>query len=269
MIPSNIYSEISPRYPEIRGKTAIITGSGRGIGRAIAIRLAREGARVVITSRTEAAVGETVEYIAAQGASAIGVPADLSVGEDIERVYKKADEAFGGVDILINNAADMHRKRFFDTTDQEFEYLMSVNVTAAFRCSALAATRMRARGGGAIVHVSSVGGLRSHWPGMPYDVSKGAIDSLTRTMGIDLAEHGIRVNAVAPGATYNKSVEPPPEKFLEEWHPWIPIRRLAGSLEIAAVVAFLVSDEASYIAGQVIYVDGGLTAQLGSRTTPL
>jgi len=260
------FDEITPRYPELQGRVALVTGSGRGIGKAIAVRFAREGAKVVVTSRTEEAVAQTVEELRAHGADAIGVPGDLRSAEDVRTLFERIDETYGALDVLVNNAANLKRLPVTEVDRDFFEDEFAANVSGAYHCSRLAADRMMAASGGSIINISSVGGHGAHWPSMPYDATKGAIDVMTRGMGIELADKGVRVNGVAPGATYNRSVDPPPPDFRPERHERIPIRRIAGGLEIAAVVAFLASDEASYIIGQIIYVDGGLTAQLAPRS---
>lgn len=263
------FESITPRYPELAGRTALITGSGHGIGKAIAVRFAREGARVVITGRTESAVSETTAQIAAKGGEAVGIPADLTRPDDVARLFDTAGERYGTIDVLVNNAALLKRLAFFEVDRELFDASFATNVSGAFDCSRRAAEGMRDSGGGSIINISSVGGAAAHWRSLPYDSTKGALDLMTKGMAIELIDWGIRVNSVAPGATYNRAVSPPPEDFRTEWNDRIPIRRIACGLEIAAVVAFLASDEASYIVGQVIYVDGGLTTQLGPRTAPV
>ena len=127
---------------------------------------------------------------------------------------------------------------------------------------------MRGAGAGNIIHISSVGGLRAHWTGLPYDVTKGAIDAMTRAMALELADYGIRVNAVAPGATRTERHDTLDQGRIQEFVQRVPLRRIGLPLEMGAAVAFLASPDAEYITGQVIYVDGGLTVQLGTREQP-
>lgn len=265
---SALFDGIPRRYPEIHGRVAIVTGSGRGIGKGVAVRLAREGARVVINSRTETAVDETVRELRAVGAEAIGVPADLSTDEGRDRVFQACSESFGDVDILVNNAAILRRRPLFEVETSLLDQELQTNVRAAYLCSLRAAEQMRGRARGHIINVSSVGGLRAHWPGLPYDITKGAMDSMTRAMALDLAEYGISVNALAPGATYNKGLVRP-EEMSEKVRTGIPRMRISDPLEMGGIVAFLCSDDAAYITGQVIYADGGITIQLGTRVHPL
>ncbi len=266
---SPVFDEITPRYPELRNRVVLVTGSGRGIGKAIAFRFAREGARVVITGRSAAAVAETVAELRSCRAEAIGFPADLRRAAQVDELFERIDAKYGPTDVLVNNAANLKRLPISETSRAFFEEEFSTNVAGAFHCSRLASDRMIEIGGGSIVNISSVGGFAAHWPSLPYDATKGALDSMTRGMAVELADRGIRVNGVAPGATYNRGLEPAPEDYRSDWNARIPIRRIAGAFEVAAVVAFLTSDEASYIVGQVLYVDGGLTAQLTPRTAPI
>jgi 3-oxoacyl-[acyl-carrier protein] reductase len=135
-------------------------------------------------------------------------------------------------------------------------------------CAYRAAQVMREAGGGNIIHISSVGGLRAHWIGLPYDATKGAIDAMTRTMALDLAEYGIRVNAVAPGATLTERIAIREPSRMQRYVERVPLKRIGLPLEMGATVAFLASPDADYITGQVIYVDGGITIQLGTREQP-
>ena len=263
------FERITPRYPELSGKVAVITGSGRGIGKTVAFRLAREGARVVIISRTKSEVAETVAELKTLRADAIGVPGDLAKPADVDRLFEETIKRFGSVDILVNNAALLQRLGFFDIDRDQFDRHFAVNVAGAFHCSRIAADWMRDHDGGSIVNISSVGGRSAHWPSLPYDATKGALDLMTKGMAIELIDYGIRVNAIAPGATYNRGIDVTIDDLSKEKRDKIPIRRLATGFEIAAAVAFLASNEASYVVGEIFYVDGGLTAQLGTRTAPV
>jgi 3-oxoacyl-[acyl-carrier protein] reductase len=142
---------------------------------------------------------------------------------------------------------------------------LAANIRGPFLLSFKAAQIMKANGGGNIIHISSVGGLQAHWPGLPYDMTKGALDSMTQAMALDLAEFGIRVNAVAPGATVTERTPSPEHDRVKAISKRIPLGRFGLSAEIGAAVAFLASPDASYITGQIIYVDGGLTAQLSPK----
>jgi 3-oxoacyl-[acyl-carrier protein] reductase len=262
----SLYQSIRPRYAELAGRVAVITGGGKGIGKGIAIRLAREGMKVVVTARTEETIQTVASELRSLGAQALPIQGDIGRKEDVDRLFKETLDAFGTLDLLVNNAANLHRVPFFDVSQEMVEEELNTNVKGPFICSYQAARIMREKGSGdhrgSIVHISSVGGLRAHFPGLPYDATKGALDAMTRVMGIELAQHGIRVNSIAPGAIYTENRPPLDHPKMQEYAKRIPANRLGMPLEIGAVVAFLASDDASYINGQVIYVDGGITAQL-------
>jgi len=265
-----LFASIRPRYPELMGKTALVTGSGRGIGQGIAVRLGREGMNLVVTSDVVEEVAATANGLQALGVRVLPVTADLARAEEIDSLFEQAQAAFGGVSLLVNNAADLRRGRLLEFNLDEFDSQIDVNIKGAYRCSLRAAEQMRAVNGGSLIHISSVGGLRAHWRGLPYDLTKGALDAMTRAMALDLAEYGIRVNAVAPGFTpRNKSLNSRQEEFRSKAIPRIPLHRAGTPLDIAAAVAFLASDDASYITGQILYVDGGITAQLSPREAEL
>ena len=259
------YESITPRYPELRGRVAVVTGSSRGIGRGIAMRLAKEGMKVVINGRRREHLEATAEELRKKGTEVLAVVGDVGVREDVDLLFRRTLDEFGTVDLLVNNAADLRRPPFFKIDEDLLDLELASNIKGPFLCSYRAAEVMRERGGGNIVHISSVGGLRAHRPGLPYDLTKGAIDAMTRAMAIELAEYGIRVNAVAPGPIVTERSYP----YILSLAGRVPMGRCGTPLEIASVVAFLASDEASYITGQVIYVDGGVTAQLGTPEQPI
>lgn len=265
-----LYASIQPRYPELRGQVAIVTGSSRRIGKGIAMRLAREGMKVVITSRTAEAVQETTGELRQAGAEALAVVADLALPADVDRLFAETLRAFGSVHLLVNNAADLRRERLFSVDDALLEHQIAANIKAPYLCSRRAAEVMRDHGhGGNLVHISTVGAARAHWRGLPYDMTKGAIDALTRAQALDLAEYGIRVNCVAPGPIVG--VRLPREGDTASWEAIerVPLRCFGVPLDIGAAVAFLASPDAAFITGQILYVDGGLTAQLTPRHQPI
>lgn len=263
------YKTIHVRYPELEGKIAIVTGSSRGIGKGIAFRLAREGMKVVVTSRTESAVEQATIELESLGAQVCPVVADLSNDEGIELLFSRVIDRWKTVDVLVNNAADLRRHYMEDITPELVDYQLSANIRGPYLCSARASELMKQASGGSIIHISSVGGLRAHFRGLPYDISKGALDAMTRAMALDLCRYGIRVNAVAPGMTYNRGLMPDENTNKHPRIALIPANRIGTPQDIGSAVAFLASDDASYIIGQVLYVDGGITAMLGTPEQPL
>lgn len=251
-----------PRYPELKGQVAVVTGGAKGIGLGIILRLAREGMQVVIADKDTESLTKTTAALRSSGATFLPFAGDLRQADTIRQLFEQTLEKFGRVDLLVNNAADLNRKHLLDEHEELLDLQLATNIRSPYLCSFQAARSMRATGGGNIVHISSVGAIRAHERGFPYDVTKGAINAMTRAMAIDLAEYNIRVNAIGPGATRTNRTPAPDHPQIQALSARIPLQRLGSTAEISAVVAFLASPEASYITGQVIYVDGGITAQL-------
>jgi glucose 1-dehydrogenase len=244
------------------GKVAIVTGGNSGIGKAIVLALADAGAKVVIDYiANEAATEQLEKQIAALGESAIGVEADVSKVEDLQRLVQTAVDSFGRLDIMVNNAGIETRTSVLDTTEAQYERVLDINLKSAFFGTQLAAKQMIAQGGGGrIINISSV---HEDWP-MPdntaYCLSKGGMRMLTRTAGVELAPHGIGVVGVGPGAVdtpINAQTEADPAK-LKTLDAAIPLGRLAEPSELGSVVAFLASDGASYMTATTVFVDGGI-----------
>ncbi len=264
-----LYEAIRPRYPELAGQVAVVTGSSRGIGLGIALRLAREGMRVVVNGRSPGPCEAAAAALSSFGATVLAAAADVGSTPGVDCLFDATLQAFGRVDLLINNAADVRRGRFFEIDEALLDAELAGNIRGPYLCSHRAAEVMRGLGAGNIIHISSVGGVRAHWQGLPYDITKGAIDAMTRAMALELAAHGIRVNAIAPGPIYNRGGDPAQGPWAAAARVRVPLARLGTPLEIGAVAAFLASPEASYITGQIIYVDGGLTAQLTPAGQPV
>ena len=243
----------SARFPDLAGRVAIVTGASRGIGVGIAGVLARQGMKLVLTARSTAAGEAVAQKLAGAGAACVWVTADLATAEGARCVFDAALARFGTVDLLVNNAALRESKSFLHLDEETYHATFERNVRMIYELSRCAARHMVENRSGCIIHISSVGGLRAHRGLAGYDASKGAIDSLTRSMALDLGPHGIRVNAVAPGQIRDNAY-----RKLDG----VPLGRCGTPEDIGAAVAFLASDAAAYITGQVIYVDGGLTAQL-------
>ncbi len=264
-----IYHTIAPRYPELQGRVAVVTGSSRGIGKGIAVRLAREGMKVVINSRTSADAERTTDELRELGAEAHATPADLSTTAGVEVLFERTLSAYGTVHLLVNNAAIKRREHFFEVSEDLLDQHLSANIRGPYLCAHRAAEIMRAGERGGIVHISSIGGMRAHWRGLPYDVTKGAINAMTQAMAIELAEHGIRVNGIAPGPIITRGPYPPTRPGIERAVERVPALRYGHPLDIGAAVAYLASDDASFVIGQMIVVDGGVLAQLTPRNTPV
>lgn len=264
------FQSLIPRYPELQGQVAVVTGGAKGIGQGVVLRLAREGMRVAVGDIDEEALALTASTLRGLGAKILAFHGDLSRSDDIRQFFTRTVEAFESVDLLVNNAADLTRGRLLDPHEGLLDLQLATNVRGPYLCSCHAAKIMRGNGGGgSIVHISSVGALRAHWKGLPYDVTKGAINAMTRAMAVDLAEHNIRVNAIGPGAIRKLDSPPAEVRWMEEVSGRIPLQRVGVISDISSMVAYLASPEASYITGQVIYVDGGITAQLSPPGQPL
>ncbi len=247
----------APRFPDLAGKAAVVTGASRGIGAGIARYLGRQGMKLVLAARSTEKGEALAEEIRSSGADCIWVTADLATPEGAELVLEQAARRYGRIHLLVANAARLASKPILELDEEEYRKSFEANVRMFYGVGRLVARHMVEAGGGVIVSISSVGGLRPHRGLAGYDASKGAIDALTRSMALDLAPHGIRVNAVAPGLTPTDG-----KRWADRKTKYIPLGRVGTAEDIAAIVAFLASGAASYITGQVIYVDGGLSAQL-------
>lgn len=247
---------------DLANKVAIVTGGNSGIGKSAVLALAQRGANVVIDYIVDEQATEELErQVADLGDKAVGVEADVSKVSDLELLVKTAVSEFGKVDVMVNNAGVETRTGVLETTEVAYEKVMAINLKSAFFGTQLAAKQMIAQGaGGSIINVTSV---HEDWPmpeNTPYCLSKGGMRMLTRTAGVELARHGIRVVGVGPGAIdtpINTSTVNDPEE-LQRLENAIPLGRMAEPAEIGNVIAFLASDEASYITGTTVFADGGL-----------
>lgn len=264
---TELYATIRPRYPELAGRVALVTGSSLGIGQGIALRLAREGMRIVLHGKEAGEVAEAVRVFQALGVETIGISADFAQPDGVARLFDVLREHHNKLDVLVNNAADLRRTTFAGATVEMLDHQIAVNTRAPYLCALAAGPLMTE--GASITSISSVGGLRAHWRGLPYDMTKGAIDAMTRAMALELAGQGVRVNAIAPGAVRTERTPPDEHARISAQVGRIPLKRLGSVLDIAATVAFLASEDAAYITGQVLYVDGGITAQLSPPGQPI
>jgi 3-oxoacyl-[acyl-carrier protein] reductase len=242
-------------------QAAIVTGSARGIGKAIAERLASEGARVLIADVNHGAANAAAEEFRALGYVAEACAADVADAAQAKTMVQAAYREFGRLDILVNNAGAGLNRPFLETTPEEFERTVRINLMGTFHCSQAAALEMAKRSGGAIVNIASISGQRGAQNRSAYGASKAGVIQLTKAMALELAPHGIRVNAVAPGpvATDMTAVTHTPE-IRRTYHERIPLHRYAQPQEVAAAVAFLVSHDATFITGHTLNVDGGFVS---------
>ncbi len=251
---------------DLRGKIAIVTGSSRGIGRGIADRLAHEGVKVVVNGRQPETIDPVAEALRKSGCEAIAVAADVGLREDVDRIFDETVRAFGGVDILVNNAAwASPNAHFLDMDEDHWDTVIRTNLKSVYLCSSRAARLMvDQQRSGSIINISSFAAARSHRQMAAYDATKGGMEAFTRTTALDLAPFGIRVNVVGPGAIHTEEYEPDGDDARRRRGLTVPLGRVGYPADIAGAVAFLASDDASYITGQCLYVDGGMLAQLRS-----
>lgn len=251
----------------LKGRTAIVTGSSRGIGKAIALRFAEEGANVVVNHLAGEAEGEkTLAEIRAKGVEAIRVEADIGKSDDVRRLVGTALEKFGALDILVNNAGMGLTKPFATIQEHEWERLMAVHLNGVFLATQLAGEAMRKRKSGSIINIASVAGKVALPLRVLYSTVEGGKIMFTSSLACEWAPWGIRVNAIAPGTILTDLVRRNFELGLLDGASVLqrtPLGRFGETNEIASVAAFLASDESSYLTGQTICVDGGWTSWAG------
>ena len=245
-------------------RVAVITGASRGIGAAIAQRLAVDGARVVIVARDRARLDAIAAEIERTGGDALSVDADLTDENAVDDVFERVDRWAGRIDILVNNAAAVYgtESPLLELSTALWDRVIAANLRTTYLCTVRAARRMAAAGGGAIVNISAASAQRAHRAVVAYDTTKGGIDAFTRAAALDLAPYGVRVNAVAPGAIVVEAWGDLPADEISKRSETVPLARLGTPDDIAAAVSFLCSAEASYVTGQVLAIDGGMLAQL-------
>jgi NAD(P)-dependent dehydrogenase (short-subunit alcohol dehydrogenase family) len=248
-------------------KVALVTGAGKGIGRAAAVALAREGVQVALLARDEVSGQEAIAACRAVGSEALWLAADVGSEDEVRAAFGRLEERWGKLDILVNNAGIYAKGDVVSTTLDDWERIQRVNVTGAFLCAKYAVPLMQRAGGGSIVNVASEAGLVGIAGQLAYNVSKGALIALTRSMAVDLAAAGISVNCVCPGTTLTPLVEEllarqdDPQQLLDHLGKIRPAGRLGTPEEIAGAIVYFAADHARYTTGAVLSVDGGYTAQ--------
>jgi NAD(P)-dependent dehydrogenase (short-subunit alcohol dehydrogenase family) len=250
----------------LQGRAAIVTGAGSGIGRAIAERFAAEGARVLVAEIDESAGRDCAEQIAARGGEALFHPTDMADSESVQRMVARATASFGGLHILVNNAAAFVFGRIEEVSRDDWERVFGVNVIGYADAVREVLPAFRSGGGGVIVNIASVSSFIAQPAFIPYNASKGAVLQLTRCLAMDLAPDDIRVNAICPGAIHTQATERhiaslglDPERAYADFASAALLKRLGRPEEVAAAALFLASDESSYMTGAHLVIDGGAT----------
>jgi len=258
---------------KLAGRAAIVTGAGSGIGRAIALELAREGARVAVVGQRLDRLEETVQLAEAAGASALAVGCDVADPAQVAGMVARVHQAFERIDVLVNNAARNRPDRPLTETVAEmseawWQATLDVNLSGAFHCTKYVLPHMQAAGSGAIVNIVSTSGIAGNWNQGAYVASKHGLVGLTRSIALDYARSGIRANAICPGfiaterslgfSRHNRGDDWQEKKLAE-----IPLGRFGRPEEVARLAAFLASDDAAYITGAIVPIDGGTAARRG------
>jgi len=250
---------VTQNGPRLRNKVAVVTGAGAGIGRAIALRFGAEGAHVVANDINASGADDTAQAIIAAGGSALAVAADVADKAQVDRLFDVALECFKTLDVLVNNASLTNTARHFLEADEPWwDQILAANLKSAFLCSLRAAPVMARRRQGSIINMSSGGASRAHRGNAAYDAAKGGVEALTRALALDLGPYGVRVNALVPGSINSKGMD---EATLRERGLTMPLGRVGEASEMAGPAVFLASDDASYVTGHLLLVDGGLLAQ--------
>ena len=243
---------------KLKGKVALVTGAAQGIGKAIALLLARNGADIVVSDINLEKAEETAKEIRAIGPKAMAVKVDVANWSDVERMVTGILEKLAKIDILVNNAGITRDKLILRMTEEDWDAVLGVNLKGTFNCTKAVVRHMAKQRSGKIVNIASVVGEMGNAGQANYSASKAGVIGLTKTIAREYAQRGINVNAIAPGYIETPMTEALPEKAKEELRKLIPMERLGKPEDVAEAVLFLVSEESSYITGQVLNVNGGI-----------
>ena len=243
----------------LESKTALVTGASKGVGKGIALELARAGANVVVNYNTDSAGAEaTSGEIRAMGREAVVVQGDVGITADVDRMFARSLEKFPRLDILVNNAGVQTWKPLLDVTEEEWDRVIATNLKGCFLCTQAAARRMQIQGHGSIVNIGS-GCNKVPFPRLvAYTASKGGIEMFTKVAAVELGQYRITVNCVAPGAVEIERTQLEAGDYAATWAKLTPLGRVGQPADVARAIVFLASDAADFITGQTIWVDGGL-----------
>lgn len=242
----------------LEDKVAIVTGAAQGIGRAIGLLLAKEGAHIVVSDINLAKAQETAQEIEALGRKALPIQVNVASLEDVEKMVTAVMERFGRIDILVNNAGITRDRMILRMTEEEWDAVLNVNLKGTFNCTKAVVRHMAKQKSGKIVNIASVVGEMGNAGQGNYAASKAGVIGFTKSMAREFAQRGININAVAPGFIETAMTDAIPEAAKEEWKKWIPMQRIGRPEDVAQAVLFLVSEASSYITGQVLNVNGGI-----------
>ncbi len=244
---------------KLRGKAALVTGAGKGIGQGIAVRLAELGCGVAVNYNSdEKGAQRTAAAVRAAGSQAAVVRASVADAAEVERMFERTLAEFGRLDILVNNAGIQVWSPLLDLAEEDWDRVIDTNLKGCFLCTQRGARRMQARGGGRIVNIGS-GCNKTAFPNLvSYTASKGGIEQFTKVAAAELGRYGITVNCVAPGAILIERTQREADDYAGQWSRLTPLGRIGYPADVAETVAFLCGDEAEFITGQTIFVDGGL-----------
>lgn len=253
----------------LKNKIALITGGGTGIGRATALMFTKEGAAVAVSGRRQSKLLETVRLIKEDGGRAYHVVGDISKVGDTEKIVKETVKEFGGLDILVNNAGVFRRNPIADFTEEDYDYLMDINLKGTFFMCRYSVPELQKRGSGSIINISSISGIKAYRisPTSAYAASKAGVNMLTKALAIELAPFNIRVNCICPAVVETELFETlgiPQDQIPERmkmWEPFHPLGRNAKPEEIASAALYFASEEASWATGSIFTLDGGVTAE--------